>query len=176
QAEQLLMSVETIFEALEESAGKTESTLNDTQSISSKMAAMNSISERLNEHVLLLQNEIQKYTKMSDEIVDISVQTKLLALNASVEAAHAGQHGMGFSVVADQIRVLSEQSQRSAKGALDANNIVEPVLQKVHDVSENVLNESQAISENVERILAALDVLSDMQKHISETAASLTSH
>lgn len=176
QAEQLRMSVESIFEALEESSEKTESTLQDTQSISNKMTAMNEISAHLNEHVSALENEIQKYTRMSDEIVDISVQTKLLALNASVEAAHAGQHGMGFSVVADQIRILSEQSQKSAKGALDANDIVGPVLRQVHDVSVNVLSESQAIAENVDRILSALDVISEMQKQISETAANLANH
>ncbi len=173
QAQELRASVEQIFQALEESANKTDRTLQDARDIQNQIVRMNEISERLRDHVVALQGEIQKYTRMSDEIVDISVQTKLLALNASVEAAHAGQNGMGFAVVADQIKLLSDQSQQSAKRAANANEIVNPVLGKVHDISDDVLNEAHTILDRVESILAAFDVISKMQQTISETASGL---
>ena len=173
QAQELCESVEQIFQALEKSANKTDGTLRDAQDIQNQIVRMNEIAGNLSNYVVSLQDEIQKYTKMSDEIVDISVQTKLLALNASVEAAHAGQNGIGFAVVADQIKLLSDQSRQSAKRAANANEIVDPVLQKVHDISGAVLQESQTVLNNVDSILAALDVISKMQQSISETASAL---
>ncbi|MGI6752247.1 MAG: [Fe-Fe] hydrogenase large subunit C-terminal domain-containing protein [Anaerovoracaceae bacterium] len=173
QARELKAGVESIFESIEESTNKTSSTLLDAQDIHDKVQLMNRVSERLSEHVSDLQDEIKKYVKMSDEIVNISTQTNLLSLNASIEAARAGEYGMGFSVVADQIKRLSDQSQQSARGAMRINEVIEPVLCQVNEVSDDVLKESQAIAENAGRILAALDVLSEMQHKISDAASSL---
>lgn len=75
------------------------------ESVDSSHATVSDLSERMQEITALLQG-----------ITNISDQTNLLALNASIEAARAGEHGKGFAVVAEEIRKLSEESNRLANG------------------------------------------------------------
>lgn len=77
---------------------------------------------------------IEKINLLSTDIISITDQTGLLALNASIEAARAGEAGKGFSVVADEVRQLSEES---AKTAGNIQNVVNEVTETVKNLSSN---------------------------------------
>lgn len=89
-----------------------------------------------------LQNETKKVQDIANVIFTISSETNLLALNASIESARAGEAGRGFAVVADQIRQLAEQTRKSTE---DINRIIEQLY-------ENAANATTVVGNSIERI------------------------
>ena len=149
------------------------------------IAAMQAMLQQINhttEVIQRLEGDSSRIGKVLDVIQGIAEQTNLLALNAAIEAARAGEAGRGFAVVADEVRTLA---QRTAESTSEIQQIINDVQTGAGEAvkaiasgqaqSENSMQQVNQAGERLQQITLAIEAVRDMNRQISTAADEQTS-
>ena len=161
--EQLQATMSTITEQvadtvnnLNDTSRKAESYAKSADSSKTDMLQLMDAMQRITETTKKIENIIS-------DIESIASQTNLLSLNAAIEAARAGEAGKGFAVVAEQIRMLADES---AKSAVDTRTLIEGAINEIEEGNQV----AQKAADSMEAVVQGINDISDTSKMLSENS------
>ncbi|MGE5421697.1 MAG: methyl-accepting chemotaxis protein [Ignavibacteriales bacterium] len=152
---------------LAESAGQIASAV---QQIASSASEINVSERQLNEKILSISNAVKKISDITQFIKSIADQTKMLGLNAAIEAARAGDAGRGFGVVAEEIRKLSDDSKQTTEQIWKLTNEIDTYVADTVSSGEKTLRSSEEQAASTEEINASIEEMTSMAEHLEHLA------
>lgn len=143
------------------------------QQTAASAGSISASEQKLNQHIADIQHSASEIISILDSIKSIADQTKMLGLNAAIEAARAGDAGRGFGVVAEEIRKLSESSKQTAEEIGKLTRVIE---EKIHVAKESSLSTlrsseeqaaaSQEVSASIQELMGIADKLKEVAENI----------
>lgn len=142
------------------------------EEVSGEMRAIAATVQRSSQEVSQLVARTQEINKMADVIKEIANQTNLLALNAAIEAARAGEQGRGFAVVADEVRKLAE---RTTVSTVEIGQILHAIQDETARAIKGMTDAAPVIASGVEKATVAATTLREIESRAIDSLAKMKS-
>jgi methyl-accepting chemotaxis protein len=161
--EEMSVSIKSVMENMLVASGEAENaakeTVNGEQAVKTSMQGISKTATevaRVGETINELNSRVHDILGMVDVIKSVADQTNLLALNAAIEAARAGEQGRGFAVVADEVRTLAKRTQQSTQEISDVVDVLKSSSQKAFSSIESGNQQAEAAVTNAQQISVVL--------------------
>jgi methyl-accepting chemotaxis protein len=153
--------IEEFSATLKDISNSTEKLDNSTKSMNDSISSSKEKIEKLNDVSSKIMKSGKSIADFIERIIDISEQTNLLALNAAIEAARAGEQGRGFAVVADEVRKLANNTQEAAS---EISSMVNEVIKAIEDT----VKATQESTEEFKTIITGFESMSILISQIAK--------
>ena len=162
--EEMQATIANITEGIQTAARHIEESYQQAQQYAAEADHSREEMEAMVDAMNRISETSQKIENIIAEIEDIASQTNLLSLNAAIEAARAGEAGRGFSVVAEQIRKLAEQS---AQSAVDTRQLIEGSMQEVTEGNKA----AERAAASMEEVVKGVKMIAESSKELSHISS-----
>lgn len=161
--EQLQATMSTITEQVVDTVNNLNDTSRKAESYAKSADSSKTDMRELMDAMQRISETSKKIENIISDIESIASQTNLLSLNAAIEAARAGEAGKGFAVVAEQIRMLADES---AKSAVDTRTLIEGAINEIEEGNQV----AQKAADSMEAVVQGINDISDTSKMLSENS------
>lgn len=171
----ILEEFERIKMSMSEVASGNQSSAEETTNMAQALNSLAEYGEKLKASLAQVEVSVRGYDEVNDSIIKISNQTSMLALNAGIEAARSGEAGRGFTVIANRVKDLSEQTKDAVHYGKQQSDQLVPAIRALTDETQEFLHNINELNERTATLAASSEEISAQSTVVGDVVEKIAS-